>query len=192
MKGEQVLDANFRTGQKTNFKKGFTLLELLVVLVIVSLLSVMAVVRFRASQKVYALTSAKQTFVSVVRQAQLMATAGTEVPYYSGCSDVDLDGVCDSSGYGVYVASPTAYSLFFNDDDEVVNQYVPGSSIVIQTINLTSEITVNGVGNSVFFLPPQPVTYLNGGTSLELFDFTFTRAGVIQNVQVTKYGAINY
>ncbi|MDD5589742.1 MAG: prepilin-type N-terminal cleavage/methylation domain-containing protein [Candidatus Portnoybacteria bacterium] len=167
-------------GERSDFKRGFTLYELLVVLAIVSLLSVMVVARFRAGQKNYALANAKQAFVATVRQAQSMATSGTEMPGY------DTIG-----GYGVYVQSANSYILFFNTNSGKEHQGGSGS-VAINTVNLTNEITVSGAGNTIFFLPPQPVTYLNGETTLESLDFIFTREGNNQTVRVTKYGSIDY
>jgi len=143
------------------FKKasGFTLIEMLVVMVIIGVLSTFVLTNYRGNQKKYALEQAAQKLVSDIRRAQNMAISG-----------VEITGVCDESnscdGYGLYVNMSDNFYIVYADKNGNFT-FQPGPDATIETINLPDEIEIQDVlplppKAHIFFKPPEPITFING------------------------------
>lgn len=173
--------------RKSHFGQGagFTLMELLVVMFIISLLSALVLAGYRGGQKKYALAQAEQRLISDLRRAQNMAITGTGI----------VQGMY--FGYGLYVSrnfSRTSYELYGDKDND--NRYDSNESI--ERVDLPQGIRIRshtpGWRVDVFFRPPEPITYINqidtpgrsGRITLEVEDTSFTKtvtittAGLIQ------------
>ena len=141
---------------KTIFKKnsqGFTLIEMLVIIFIISLLSVLILANYQGGKKKYALLQANQKLISDLRRAQNMAINGTEIEGH--CSTVFA-----CFGYGIYLNSGSSYLLFADNN----NNKIYDSGEGFETINLPFPIIIQSTIPSpayVFFEAPDPITYIN-------------------------------
>lgn len=136
--------------------KGFTLVEILVVIAITALISGMVISNMRKGGEVSDLRSSAQKLTEVVKQAQMMAFSGKQI------SGVRIDG-----GYGVYVndtEDPSSYKLFVND-------YQPDSyafesdDTVLKDFKLSKDVFLSQVDHYfIIFVPPGRNIYV-GTTS---------------------------
>lgn len=153
------------------FTFGFTLIELIVVIAIMAVLSTLLLANYRGGQGQYVLEETFQLLVSNIRRAQNLAMTSLEqngqVPY----------------GYGIYIPDVNSYLIFYNQSND--NDYQVGS-IDLEVINLSNQITINPTDKSIFFVPPEPTTYINGLNSGSQ-SFTLTKDG--QNKTITIYSS---
>jgi len=133
--------------------KGFTLIEALVVLFVISLLSILMLANYQSNKEKNILLQMDQKLISDLRKVQNMAMSGTEIP-----------GLCSVSsicyGYGVYINSNSSYILFADKNDN--KSYNNGEAF--ETVNLSSPVTIQSTSPSpvtIFFSPPDPKTYIN-------------------------------
>lgn len=154
---------------------GFTLIELLVSIFIVSLISGSMMVSYLAGQKRYDVLRVSQEFSTNLRQVQNMAISGKK------------QGAIAPSGYGLFVASASQYQLFYNTNESLMHD---DSSINFETINLPVNVSLSPTGRTIFFVPPDPTTYLNGANSGSQ-GFTLTSGSANKNVSVYSSGLIN-
>lgn len=129
---------------------GFSLIELLVVMLIVSILSVAILANYRSGQKRYALVQAEQKLISDLRRAQNMAISGARP---SG----------SFRGYGISVDKNHNDSyIFFGAVNS--NQGNDRIDEEIEKINLPSGIEIADIASganrlSIYFEPPAPTIY---------------------------------
>lgn len=168
---------------------GFTIVEMLVVIFIMTVFSTLFLAYYRNNQRQYQLNMVVQTMASDFRRTQNSALAGTAqsagIPF----------------GYGIHVESASQYTLFYNGPQQPPGQLYnykkpPGnSSIDLETVNLPTGVTIAPTSQDVFFIPPDPTTYFNGslaasGTSLQ---FTLTAAGGLsKTITVYSNGRIEF
>ncbi len=137
-----------------NSKKGFTLIEILVVIFIVGLLSAVVFSNFRQGEKEYSLNANAQGLISELRKAQSMAMSGAGVSsgsYY---------------GYGIHFSEDSANSYILFGDKDNDRRY--DSDELIKTITLSPLIRIKELTASpldVFFESPDPTTYFNANSS---------------------------
>jgi prepilin-type N-terminal cleavage/methylation domain-containing protein len=142
---------------------GFTLIEMLIVMVIISTLAVLILTNYRSSQKKYALDQAAQKLVSDIRRAQNMAISGVETP--GQCSVAD-----PCSGYGVSIRKidDNFYRIF---GDKVDNSRFQPADALIEIINLPLDIEIQAASpipskTDIVFEPPEPITFINGNNGV--------------------------
>lgn len=160
---------------KKNRMKGFTVLELLVVIFIIGLLSALVLANYRDSQKKYNLSQSAQVLASDIRKAQNMAIGGME----------DLSLTDPHCAYCLHFSTSDtgSYKLFADNDNSSLPsglkcnyKYVPSpphNDEVIETIDLPSQIKIQSLdkdGSSqseldLCFAPPKPETYINDDIS---------------------------
>ncbi len=133
---------------------GFTMLEMIVVIFLITFLSAGVLFNYQNAKKKYALAQEVQEAVSNFRKAQNMAISGTGIygNYY---------------GYGLYfnpAVSDKSYFLYGDLDND--NGYDAGEEI--ETINLGQFVEIQATyplaDLDVFFLSPDPATYINGSS----------------------------
>ncbi len=157
-------------------QKGFSIIELLVVIFIVALLSGLVLVGFFSGQKRYAVSRAAQLLAADLRRAQNFAITGK------------IQGATVPAGYGLYISSASQYKLFYNNN---TNKQYNASSITLETISLAdAAITSAGIAKSIYFTPPEPVTYINGAASGSQI-FTITSNSYSKTVTVDASGRIS-
>lgn len=135
-------------------KKGFTIIELLIVIAIVSVLSGIMVVNFRKGEAGTKLQRSAQQIIQSIREVQSMALSSAE---YGGVV---------YNYYGVYFnkqSMSTSYYIFASSNQV----YNPGEEI--KTVDLESGIVIDSIstGNQVniTFLPPHAFVEFNPSTN---------------------------
>ena len=145
------------------FSVGFSIPELITVIIIISLITALVFANYKKGQKLYALEQATQKVASDIRRAQAKAIAGEEYPV------TPPDEHC---GYGITQDSSSpgdTYILYAGVKSNCssglgTRNYQPGPDGEVEIIELPKSeiIEFTGVGfNDIFFEPPDPKTYIN-------------------------------
>lgn len=133
--------------------KGFTLVELLVVIFMITILSTLVFFDYGSSSKVFELDRTSQKMAQDMRMMQQKALSG-------------IGGGVDTNGYGLYFSvSDNNYLIYENNNDDP--RYDTGDSI-IETINLSPDVGIENLKRdnislsnlSISFFPPGPITYI--------------------------------
>jgi len=157
--------------------RAFSVIEILVVIFVISLLATLVLTNYRSGQKKYNLTQSVQRFSADLRRAQNLSLAVRN----------EASGI--PAGYGIYTLSTTQYVLFYNTS-QAVRVYDPGISRILETISLSSGVVVSPAGRSIYFMSPDPTTYINGVNSGSQV-FTLTSGIFNQTVIVNFSGRID-
>jgi type II secretory pathway pseudopilin PulG len=142
------------------YKKAFTLIELLAIVVVISILTVIFFVDYGKDSKVFALERASRKVSQDLRRAQEMAASG-------------LVGEAGTNGYGVYFEKTVDYLKYIIYTNKNVNKYYePASDSLKEDIGIEAGIKIcdikygplgnmSSVSNaSVSFQPPDPINYI--------------------------------
>jgi prepilin-type N-terminal cleavage/methylation domain-containing protein len=146
--------------------KGFSIIELMVVISIIGIMSSLMFANYRQGERDTVLIYAAQQIAQDIRQAQNLSLAGPKNTY----------------GYGIYfdINNPTQYFIYGDEGEKNENfQYNEGKNdndikvspypIFLSKNIEINEININKVSNNdsvdIFFAPPDPVTYINGVSS---------------------------
>jgi len=142
-------------------KRGFTLIEVLIVVAITVLLSGLVFANYKDSQKRYSLAQAIQKLASEIRRVQNMAISGKEI---AGVCEGDVGQPCYGYGVKVEEGEDDSYKIYADWNDDHV--FKGSDDKVAETIYLPSVIRIQSVSPddelNIFFKPPDPITYING------------------------------
>lgn len=163
---------------------GFSLVEMIIVLFIISIISTITLANYRSGQRINDLITETQKIISVFKQAQNMALSG----YVTTGTRTDC-------GYGVKIDSPTSattYRLFI--DKAPCDYQYNGGDETIQTFSLTSGLTIAGTYTNLVFEPPLGDVYGNGtliGANTPTYTIEQAAASRILYIRVNSNGQIN-
>jgi prepilin-type N-terminal cleavage/methylation domain-containing protein len=178
--------------------KGFTVIELLVVVSVISVILAISAVQFPAIQSQYRLNQAANNFIQDVARAR--ETALSRLPY----AQSGQFGQNYPKGAGIYInlSSPgnRQYLLYANNTTSAQEAYSAGTATVLATIDMsqdykgvmikeinTADGTINSV--SIHFTPPGPTASLNFLTdSYDGIEVVFALAGDISNTKKVFIG----
>lgn len=161
------------------FRQGFTLLELILVIAIISIMTAVGLAlstKLRTSKKV---ESAKREVVSVIRLTQNNALQGKTVSGSTPC------------GFGFRFTSQTEYEVYyvplvsgsFSDcDEQNENQsmrYCGGNCQVLETFSLETGVIMssNNDDAQAYFSIPHGNVFSSNGTALSSTEFTLEDEG---------------
>lgn len=154
-----------------SMKKGFTLLEITVVIAITAVLATIFVANYRGSEKQFALQRSAHKLSQDLRSTQEMALAGER-----------LYGAFPEGGYGIYFTeNSNSYILFADCDGQNDYDSTPtcpdctGASCIegifpeeIKELSLEEGIEVSGLSPLspllIIFFPPDPTITISGGS----------------------------
>jgi len=135
---------------------GFTMVELLVVMFVISLLAALSLAGYHNGQKRYVLSQDSQRLMASLRKAQNMSMSG-----------IDISG--QYYGYGIYAEKDNTSYIIYADENN--NSSFQPSDTTIETISLSDKIEIESVSPlpnkvDIFFSPPNPTTYINGSAAV--------------------------
>lgn len=172
--------------------KGFTIVELLIMIGILALLSSVVFIDFGKNGKQFALERSAQKLAQDMRRVQGMAM-GT------------LQGTASTTGYGIYLnkqaGSNTEYIVYRNEN---INPYYESSiDVVIETISPEDGISICDINDnnvsesdnvmSISFEPPDPITYIENnhyGHEAEISLCITTNPSLLKKVIINNSGRI--
>jgi prepilin-type N-terminal cleavage/methylation domain-containing protein len=185
-------------------QKGFTLLEVIVVVVIIALLSVIFIANFRGGEQQFALQRSVHKLAQDLRRAQGLALAGQE-----------FKGIFQG-GYGIhFVETPESektgkYILFvdcnnnntFDGEAATPCDDCTGASCIedifseeVEEIPLENEIKISKLKPTfpldIVFYPPDPETTINNDPSISSASITLNFNGQTKKITVNTAGLID-
>jgi len=154
-------------------RKGFTLLEFLVVLSIILILTAITVPSYRSAQRQYALENAAQKLVQDIRRVEEMAMASKEIINPKNSTEK----IFPKGGYGIHFQQTPQEIIIFADCNN--NQlYTSGNHCgsgmnkfpeLVESLTLESGIIITDLSPSPFcdivFKPPDPTVSINPGSA---------------------------
>jgi len=134
--------------RRTKNRRGFTLIEMLAIIAIISIISGSLIVNWRKNEKKYEVQYTAQGIVQNLRRAQDMALSGKKYP-----------GEDVPPAYGIYFELSTKNSYLIFGDKTGNNTYQKGSDTLVETISLDSNIEIYSLSaskdlNIVFSITP--------------------------------------
>ena len=110
------------TRRSGKFLTGFTLIEAMVVLLIISVLSLVVLASYRAGEKQFALERSAHKLAQDIRRVQAMAMGAVECPPGTGCHGEI------PPGYGIYLKQGDDFYILYADEGD--EEYGAGDVII--------------------------------------------------------------
>jgi prepilin-type N-terminal cleavage/methylation domain-containing protein len=142
---------NYKFKIKDNTDRGFTIIEMLVIIGIISLISAILIVYIRAGGRQIVLFREQAKLVSVLARAKYLAI-----------STFGREGV--PCGYGVHFTSPRTFLIFKDlaDNCQSSDQKYSGSLETQESFELDSLLEFETLTFSdILFIPPDPSIVIN-------------------------------
>jgi prepilin-type N-terminal cleavage/methylation domain-containing protein len=146
-------------------KNGFTIVEFLVVIFIISLLSGLSFTAYRTGEKIFALQRSAQKLAQDIRIVEEMAISAR-------ICDACAEKKVPPGGYGIYFnQGQSVYSIyadldgngFYNSATDIVIETVTLEKTVIQNLSI-SPLSINISSLSINFEPPDPKVTIGNST----------------------------
>jgi type II secretory pathway pseudopilin PulG len=161
--------------------KGFTLIEVLVIMFIITTLSIVLVVNWRKNEKRYQLQRSAQEVVQNLRKAQNMALAGKDT-----CNQEPSCTI--PPNYGVYFGKTTLTSYVIFADKNNNGKYGGGESAeAVELINLGAgtEFMLSADLDIVFSVPDGFVL-INSSLRQGEASLIIKKSGLIRDIKIIK------
>jgi len=172
-------------------KKGFTLVELMVTVVVIAIVSSALLLSWTPAQKAFNLRHAAFQLADDLRRTQQLSLS----THTFDCDPLPAE---DYTGFGLYLntsSSTTAYQIFENCSSD---NRVWDSGEEKETLNFAQDIEIQSLEKtgvsvsslSVFFVPPNPDTYINEEVAGEEAKITLTNGSSTAVVKINSSGCI--
>jgi len=170
-------------------KNGFTIVEFLVVIFIISVLSGLSFTAYRTGEKIFALQMSAQKLAQDIRRVEEMAISAK------------ICGPCGNKvppGYGIYLQQgSTSYFIYADTNPAKGNEIYDRKDVIVETISFESGVfikSVNPSSLSINFKPPDPQTRI-GNSSQTLNEVSIvlsllTDTSKTKTIKVNKAGLI--
>lgn len=174
---------------KIKEKKGFTLLELMVIIGIMVILSLIVLPNYRQGERQFLLQRTAHKLAEEIRAVQNMAISGRECPECGGQKP---------DGYGIYIDAPQKEIIVYADTND--NQFYGGGDGFIRNIELEKGVIVKQVNTPpnkvcINFKPPDPKIVMKypigGGGDAEFSGNTIITLALEVNINQTKTIIVN-
>lgn len=154
--------------RKAKSAKGFTIIELLVVLAIFALIISVSLANYNAGSRQSKLKMSLQNFSANIRLTQSYAMGSKDF-----ADPISGQTIVPRGGWGIFLdkTSPSKYRIVTDLKDD--HQFVSGVDGLYKTLNFDDNIVIDEIieNNSpvdqavIFFQPPDPQTFINGSNS---------------------------
>lgn len=162
---------------------GFTLIELLTSITIIGIISSIFLVNYRSSEERSKLGMTIQKVATDIRLAQTYALGSNE-----------FNGSFPVGGWGVHfdISVPGSYVVFADQNgDRIYDAAEKLKEEKLSTGIILDSLTIPGSVVDIIFLPPDPVTYINGAESSEVTVYFSDKNNYKKGVKVNFLGLID-
>jgi len=184
----------------TKLRRGFTLLELMVVIAITGILTSVALVQFEGAKRTAAVRGAAENFAAFLRTTENMSRVGMILPKDSDRADCNGDSFKELSpcgGYGVFVQTNQYYRFADNVNlsARAANTGDPQLDIVTLPSTLQISASPSAFPFTLLFVPPKDVFCINAQcgpavNSEVVFTFTYTDTTIKKTVRVNTVSGL--
>jgi len=137
-------------------QKGFSLIEMIIVISIIGILATTLILNFRAGGRDMALIQVAQQIASDVREVQSMALSSKRYAGQTRC------------GYGITFNNAQTYRMYVGPDSRgidchsIVEKNFGSGDVIVETVTLLdAQVEISGTFPDIFFEPPDPTTYID-------------------------------
>jgi prepilin-type N-terminal cleavage/methylation domain-containing protein len=180
-------------------QKGFTLVELIVVIAVIGLLSSLLLANYRTSSRSSELQYTAQKLIGDLRKVQNMAISSYKYQEEAG----GIEEV--PCGYGLHFRADNSYVLYRDlSPDDLDKECLKSDKIynygeaIGQPINLPERIDLEIEVDDIFFMPPSAKIFFNGQDGLSLVEneilIKLSESGNPKNkkiIRVNNFGLIS-
>jgi prepilin-type N-terminal cleavage/methylation domain-containing protein len=166
-------------------EKGFTLIEMLIVMIVISIITTVVLVEYRSGEKTNTLQLAAQQAVNDLKEAQNLSLSAQK-----------SNGDIPRGGFGVsFPVSPDNVSYILFADEDADKRY-DDTGEEIRTVELPEGIeisSIHGANNplDVVFLPPNSDVFFSGIDSFYWeIDFRIIGTSITKTITIYDRGAI--
>ncbi|MBT3690287.1 prepilin-type N-terminal cleavage/methylation domain-containing protein [bacterium] len=162
-------------------QKGYSLIELITVIVIFVIIFTVTVVNFRAGERTQELRLVADQVATEIRKAQTQALAGIGED-----TDLSIDyGLFFISGFGSYaIFKDTDSDKEFDAPEELIRSIILPEGVTV------SEVSTDTLPLNIIFEPPKPVIYINGSTAALSAEITLMHDGVTSKKAVINLNRV--
>lgn len=171
-------------------KKGFTLIELMVSVTVISILSATVLIGWRPAREMFRLRHAAFQVAGDLRRAQQLSLSSHQFT----CSPLPPENYM---GFGLHIttADSTSYQIFENCSS---SNHIWDSGETQETLYFTDGITIQGLKKggvsvsslNVLFVPPNPDTYIDETSSGTEAEITLTNGTSTSVIKINNSGRI--
>lgn len=170
----------------SNKKKGFTLVETLVVMVIIVILSLIIIPNYNSIKQKLAFERSAFKLAQDIRMIQEMAMSAQEYPDCVGTDDYKY-------GYGIFLKEdePEKYKLFADCNGD--ENYSFGADEILEEINFETGIEIDSLSSNnlkIIFTPPDPIVAMKPASVSTAVIIIINEKGQTKSISVNKAGLI--
>lgn len=162
---------------------GFTLVELITSIAIIGIVSAVFIVNYRSSEGKSKIKMITQKAASDIRLAQSYSLGSNE-----------FNGSFPTGGWGVHfdISAPNSYIIFADQDgDRAYDANEKFKEVFLLGVVRLDSLSIAGNLADIVFLPPAPITYINGAENSEVKIYFIDKNNVKKSIQINFLGLID-
>lgn len=189
-RGAAALQCKVMNSYPSSEAKGFTLIEVVVGIAIVSIITILTVTAFPFIRERQQVSLATQEFESALRRAQQLALFETRHPQclQNVGSEAEKQRRCSDVGIVVDESELITYADTVSDD-----RYTPDEDFVLSRIPVPANVVVSAKAFLFEASPPTITMFVDGEVRAahQTETITITSGSVTANLVVSAYGFVN-